>query len=75
MDGAVEAVLWKEMGYLEAAIHFCVPQTILERYVKQRRESDNEDITTKLGRKSIFPPDFESDLVRHCLLIEERFLG
>jgi hypothetical protein len=75
MNGAVEAVLRKEMGYLKAARHFCVPKTTLERYVKQRRESDNEDITTKLGRKPIFPPDFESDLGRHCLLIEERFLG
>jgi hypothetical protein len=58
----VEAVLRKEMGYLKAARHFCVPQT-LERYVKQRQESDNEDITTKLGRKPIFSPDLESDLV------------
>ena len=75
MNRAVEAVVSKEMGYLKAARYFCVPQTTLERYVKQRRESGSEEVTTKLGRKPVFPPDLESDLVRHCLLMEERFFG
>ncbi|KAJ4446411.1 hypothetical protein ANN_13107 [Periplaneta americana] len=76
MNRAVEAVVRKEMGYLKAARYFCVPQTTLERYVKQRRESENEEeISTKLGRKPVFPPDLESDLVSHCLLMEERFFG
>jgi hypothetical protein len=77
MNEAVGAVLRKEMGHLKASKYFGVPQTTLERYVKQRRQSPTEEDcpTTKLGRKLVIPPNLEVDLVQHCLLTEERFLG
>jgi hypothetical protein len=67
MNEAVGAVLRKEMGNLNASKYFGVPQTTLERYVKQRRLSPTEEDcpTTKLG----------ADLIQHCLLMEERFFG
>jgi transposase len=75
MHEAVEAVIRKEMGYLKASKHFAVPQTTLERYVKRRRESGTGECKTQLGRKPVFPPNLEAELVQHCLLMEERFFG
>jgi hypothetical protein len=77
MNEAVLAVIRKEMGYFKDSKYFGVPQTTLERYIKQRRLSSSEKDypTTKLGRKPVFPPNLEADLVQHCLLMEERFFG
>jgi hypothetical protein len=75
MHEAVEAVMRKEICYLNASKHFAVPQTTLERYVKFRRQSSTREYENKLERKPVFLPDLEFYLVQHYLLMEERSFG
>jgi hypothetical protein len=49
MNEAVGAVLREEMGYLKASKYFGVPQTTLERYVKQRRLSPTKEDCLQLN--------------------------
>ena len=69
---AIEAIRNKEMGSYKASRVFNVPQTTLERYVKDRQKSKSETVKTKLGRKQVLPCEAENDVAEHCLLREER---
>jgi len=73
MKAAIEAIRNKEMGSYKASRFFNVPQTTLERYVKDRQKSSSETVKTKLGRKQVLPWEAENDLAEHCLLMERKF--
>jgi hypothetical protein len=73
MEAAIEAIRNKEMSSCKASRVFNVPQTTLERYVKDRKKSSSETVKTKLGRKQVLPCEAESDLAEHCLLMERKF--
>jgi hypothetical protein len=75
MKAAIEAVTDKEMGSKKASRVFNIPQTTLERYVKDRQKNPSEAIKTKLDRKRVLPCEAENDLAEHCLLRERRFFG
>ena len=72
---AIEAIRNKEMGSYRTSRVFNVPQTTLERYVKDRQKNSSETIKTKLGRKQVLPCEAESDVAEHCLLLERNFLA
>jgi hypothetical protein len=55
MKAAIEAMRKKEMGSYKASRIFNVPQTTLQRYVKDRQNSSSETGKTKLGRKQVLP--------------------
>jgi len=63
------------MGSYRASRVFNVPQTTLERYVKDWQKSSSETVQTKLGRKQVLPCEAENDLAEHCLLMERKFFG
>jgi hypothetical protein len=67
MKAAIEAIRSKEMGSCKASRVFNVPQTTLERYMKDREKSSNEAIKTKLGRKQVRHCEAENDLVERAL--------
>jgi len=75
MKAAIEAVRNKEMGSYKSSRVFNVPQTTLERYVKDRQKSSNKTVKTKLGRKQVLPCEAENDLAEHTLLMERKFFG
>jgi len=50
MTAAIEAIRNKEMGSYNASRVFNVPQTTLERYIKDRQNSSSETVKAKLGR-------------------------
>ena len=75
MKAAIEAIRNKEMGSYKASRVFNVPQTTLERYVKDRQKSSSETVKTKLGRKQVLRCEAENDLAEHCLLMERKFFG
>jgi hypothetical protein len=62
MKVAVEAMRNKEIGSYKASRVFNVPQTTLQRYVKDQQKSSNETIETKLGRKQVLPCEAENDV-------------
>ena len=72
MEAAIEAIMNKEMGSYEASRIFSVPQSTLERYVKDRKKSSSETVKTKMGRKQVLPCAAESDLAERCLLMERK---
>jgi hypothetical protein len=72
MKAAIEAISSKEMGSYKASRVFNVPQKTLERYIKDREQSSNKAIKTKLGRKQAPPCEAENDLAEHCLLMERK---
>jgi hypothetical protein len=51
MKAAIKAIGNREMGSYKASRFFNVPQTTLQRYVKDQRKSSSETVKTKLGRK------------------------
>jgi len=63
------------MGSYNASRVFNVPQTTLERYIKDRQRSSCETVKTKLGRKQVLPCEAENDLAEHCLLMERKYFG
>ena len=75
MKAAIEAIRNKEMDSYKASRVFNVPQTTLERYVKDRQKSSSEAVKTKLGRKQVLSCAAENDLAEHCLLMERKFFG
>jgi hypothetical protein len=62
MKAAIEAVRNKEMDSYKTSRVFKVPQTTLQRYVKDRQKRFSEAIKTKLGRKQILPCEAENYL-------------
>ena len=62
------------MGSYKASRVFNVPQTKLERYVKDRQKSSSETVKTKLGRTQVLPCEAEN-VAEHCLLMEGKFFG
>ena len=75
MMAAIEAMRNKEMGSYKASRVFNIPQTTLQRYVKDRQKSSSETVKTKLGRKQVLPCEEENDLAEHCRLMERKFIG
>jgi hypothetical protein len=73
MKETIEAMRKKKMGSYKASRVFKVPQTTLERCIKDREKTSNEAIKTKLGRKQVLPCEAENDLAEHCLLMERKF--
>ena len=73
MEAAIEAIRNKEMGSYKASRVFNVPQTTLERYVKDWKKSSSETVKTKLGRKQVLPCEAENDLADQRLLMERKF--
>jgi len=59
MKAAIVAIRNKEMGSYKASRVFNVPQTTLERYVKDRQKRSSETVKTKLGRKQGLPCEAE----------------
>jgi len=55
IKAAIEAIRNKELGSCKASRFFNVPQTTLERYVKDRQKSSSETVKTKLVRKQVVP--------------------
>jgi len=72
MKAATKARGNKEMGSHTASRVFNIPQTT-ERYVKDRKKSSSEGITTKLGRRQVLPCEAENDLDEYCLVLERKF--
>ena len=60
------------MGSYKASRFFNVPQTTLERYVKDQQKSSSETVKTKLGMKQVPRCEAENDLAEYCLLIEKK---
>jgi hypothetical protein len=54
MNAAIETMGNKEIGSYEASKVFSLPQTTLQRYVKDRQNSSSEAIKTRLGRSKFF---------------------
>ena len=75
MKAAIEAIRNKEMGSYKASRVFKIPQTTLQRYVKDRQKSSSETVKTKLGRKHVLPCEVENDLAERCLVMERKFFG
>jgi len=75
MKAAIEAIRNKEIGSYKAYRVFNVPQTTLQRYVKDRQKSSSDTVKTKLGRKQVLPCEGENDVAEYCLFIERRFFG
>jgi hypothetical protein len=75
MKAAIKAIRNREMGSYKASRFFKVPQTTLERYVKDQQKSSSETVKTKLGMKQVLRCEAENDLAEHCLLIEKKFFG
>jgi len=73
MKVAIEAMRNKEMGNYEASRFFSLPQTTIQRYVKDQQESSNEAKTTKLSRKQVVPCEVENDLAEYCFFMERKF--
>jgi len=48
-EAAIEATRNNEMGSYKASRVFNVPETILERYVKDRKKSSSETVKNKTG--------------------------
>ena len=75
MKSAIEAIRNKEIGSYKASRVFSVPQTTLERYVKDRQKSSSDTVKTKLGGKQVLPCEAENFLVEYCLLMERKLLA
>jgi len=75
MKAAIKVIRNREMGSYKASRVFNVPQTTLERYVKDQQKSSSETVKTKLGMKQVLRCEAENDLAEPCLLIEKKFFG
>ena len=75
MKAAIEAMRNKEMGSYKSSRVFSVPQTRLERYIKDRQKNSSEAIKTKLGRKQVLPCEAENDQDEQCPLMGRNFFG
>lgn len=79
MAGAIQEVLEGKMGYRRASNAYNVPQTTLERKVKEARQkelSSEAAAEKRLGRyKTVFSEVQERELVEHILFLEERLFG
>ena len=75
MKAAIEAIRNKEMGSYKASRVSNVPQTTLERYVKDQQKSSSETVKTKQARKQVLRCEAENDLAEHCLFMERMFLA
>lgn len=79
MTAAIQEVLEGNMGYRKASKLYAIPQTTLERKVKEAREkglSSKEAAEKRLGRfKTVFSEAQENELVDYILYLEERLFG
>lgn len=79
MENAIEAVYSGSMGYLKASRSFGVPQTTLERKVKEKRTTNDQtkfQVVKSLGpRTTTFTEDEEKQLVSYLKKMEERLFG
>lgn len=77
MRNAISAVLEKKMGYYLAAKTYSVPQTTLEKKIKQARGNKNiiQKVKIPLGPKSPIFSDKEAELVEYLKEMESRLFG
>lgn len=73
MQLAVKAVKDIKMKYLKASKTYGVPRSTLENYVNNKTKDVDELICTRLGRKHVLGDELEKELVRYCLIMEDRF--
>ena len=69
MKAAIEAIMNKKFVSYKAYRFFSVPQTTLQRYVKDGQKSSSDTVKTKRGRKQVLPCEGENDVAENCLLI------
>ena len=72
MKAAIKAIRNREIGSYKASRFFSVPQTTLQRYVKDQQKSSSETVETKLDMKQVLRCEAENDLAEHCLLMEKK---
>ena len=77
MERAVNPVIKKEMGYKKASKYFNVPSTIVERYVKKKRENPDSILVDKTVGKfhCVFTPEQELELVNYLKDMQQRLFG
>ncbi|GBM18551.1 hypothetical protein AVEN_47943-1 [Araneus ventricosus] len=79
MAGAIQESLERNMGYRRASKAYSVPQTTLERKVKEDRQkklSSEAAAVKMLGRnKTVFSEAQEKEFVQHLIHLEERLFG
>ena len=64
----------KEKGSYKASKFFNVPETTLQRYVKEGQKSSSETLRTKLGRNQVLPCEVEKYRAQHCRLTERKIV-
>ena len=74
MGEAVSAVRLKKMGFNAAVKQFGVPRATLKRHIDGTNRYA-KDGKKSFGRSCDLPSEIESELVRHILMMEERFYG
>ncbi|GBO01401.1 hypothetical protein AVEN_70003-1 [Araneus ventricosus] len=79
MAGAIQEVLEGNMGYRRASKAYSVPQTTLERKVKEARQKklSSEAAAVKMlgGYITVFSEAQEKEFVQHLIHLEERLFG
>lgn len=77
MNAAVDAVVTGQMGYSRAAEQHGVPQTTLERYVRKKRNDQQNFVVDKSAGKfrCVFLEEQEIELVNYLKTMEARLFG
>ncbi|XP_063216887.1 uncharacterized protein LOC134527855 isoform X1 [Bacillus rossius redtenbacheri] len=75
MAKAICAVREKKMGYLKASKVFQVPRATLFRLANNKVLDTKKAASTKLGRKPLFTPELEEELVKYLVEMEAMFYG
>ena len=79
MKAAILSIQSKEMGFLKAQQTFQVPRGTLFRLVKLLKDDPalnvDDIISIPLGRKPVFAPNLEQQLVDYCLEMEAKYFG
>lgn len=77
MAAAIKDVIEGKMGYKKAAVTYKVPQSTLEDKIRKAKKESlfpSEAAQKRLGRyKTVFSEAQEKELVKHILVLEERF--
>lgn len=63
------------MEWLKVSKIFQVPQKTWRSLAADKYGTPEDAANCKHGRPSVFTPDLESELVRYCLAMEEKFYG
>lgn len=75
MAKAICAIREKKMGYLKASKMFQVPRASLFRLANSKELDAKKAASTNLGRKPLFTPELEQELVKYLVEMEAMFFG